>query len=87
MGAYARGGTYKIIVEIKKILLKDLVYFSRNFFINIYLIITKSMNLCGNSIKRHRQPKMAKIIKLRGPIREFMVAVGAYSSGGPIDNL
>ena len=25
---------------------------------------------------------MAKIIKLRGPIREFMVAVWAYSRGG-----
>ena len=25
---------------------------------------------------------MTKIIKLRGPIREFMVAVGAYSRGG-----
>ena len=34
-------GAYKIAVEIKKILLKDLVYFSRNFFINIYFIITK----------------------------------------------
>ena len=37
---------------------------------------------CGNSIKRHRQPQMAKIIQLRGPIREFTVAVGAYSRGG-----
>ena len=27
-------GAYKIIVDIKKILLKGLVYFSRNFFIN-----------------------------------------------------
>ena len=25
---------------------------------------------------------MAKIIQLRGPIREFTVAVGAYSRGG-----
>ena len=25
---------------------------------------------------------MAKIIQLRGPIREFTVAVGAYSKGG-----
>ena len=29
------GGGYKIIVDIKKILLKDLVYFSRNFFMRI----------------------------------------------------
>ena len=27
------------------------------------------------------QPQMAKIIKLRGLIREFTVAVGAYSRG------
>ena len=40
------------------------------------------MNLCGNSIKRHRQPQMAKIIKLRGPIQEFTIAVEAYSRGG-----
>ena len=33
-GAYTRGG-YEIIVDVKKILLKDLVYFSRNFFVNI----------------------------------------------------
>ena len=48
----------------------------------IKLIITKSINFCGNSIKRQRQPQMAKINKLRGPIREFMVAMGAYSRGG-----
>ena len=40
MGAYSRGegytrGAHKIIVDIKKILLKDLVYFSRNLFMNI----------------------------------------------------
>ena len=28
------------------------------------------------------QPHMAKIIKLRGPIREFTEAVGAYLRGG-----
>ena len=39
------------------------------------------MNFCGNSIKRHRQPQMTKIIKLKGPIRYFTVAVGAYSRG------
>ena len=33
-GAYTRGA-YKIIVEIKKILIKCLVYFSRNLFMNI----------------------------------------------------
>ena len=27
---------------------------------------------------------MAKLIKLRGPIREFTVAVGAYSRGGAL---
>ena len=43
---------YKIIVEIKKTLLKDLVYFCRNFSISIKLTITKSMNYCGNLIKR-----------------------------------
>ena len=36
---------------------------------SIKLIVTKSMNFCGNSIKRQRQPQIAKIIKLRGPIR------------------
>ena len=28
---YTRGGAYKIIEDIKKILLKDFVYFSSNF--------------------------------------------------------
>ena len=37
----------------------------------IKLIATKSINFCGNSIKRQRRPKMAKIIKLRGSIRYF----------------
>ena len=41
---YEGGGAYKIILEIKKILLKYLIYCSRNFFINIYLIINRSMN-------------------------------------------
>ena len=50
MGAYSSGGliregAYKIIVDILKTLLKDLVDFSRNFFMSIYLITTKSMNL------------------------------------------
>ena len=45
---------------------------------SIKLIVTKSMNFCGNSIKRLRQSQMAKIIKLRGQIRYFAVAVGAY---------
>ena len=39
VGAYSRWGlirgAYKLAVEIKKILLKVLVYFCRNFFINI----------------------------------------------------
>ena len=41
MGAYSRGGlyegggAYRINVDIKKKLLKDLVYFSRNFFMGI----------------------------------------------------
>ena len=40
MGAYSRGGlneggAYKIIIDIKKTLLNDLVYFSRNFFMSI----------------------------------------------------
>ena len=39
------GGAYKIIVDIKKTLLKDLVYFRRSFFMSLYLITTKSMNL------------------------------------------
>ena len=34
-GAYKRGRTYEIIVDIKKTLLKDLVYFSRDFFMSI----------------------------------------------------
>ena len=34
-GAYTWGGLYKISVDIKKTLLKDLVYFSRNFFTSI----------------------------------------------------
>ena len=34
-GLYEGGGAYKIIVDIKKTLLKDLVYFSRNFFMSI----------------------------------------------------
>ena len=46
------------------------------------------MNLCGNSKEGQMQPQMTKIIKLRGPIREFMVAVGAYLRGGGLfDNL
>ena len=83
MGAYSRGGgvkrggTYEVIVDIKKTLLKELVYFRRDLFISIKLIITKNLNICGNSIKRRRQPQMTKIIKLRGRIREFTVAVGA----------
>ena len=55
MGAYSGGytrGAIKIIVDIKKKLVKDLVYFSRNFFISIYSIIIKSMKFYGNSIKR-----------------------------------
>ena len=48
MGAFSRGaytrGAYKIIVDIKKTLSKDLVYFSRDFM-SIELITTKSMNL------------------------------------------
>ena len=36
------GKAYKIIVPITKTLLKDLIYFSRNLFKNIQLIITKS---------------------------------------------
>ena len=47
----------------------------------IKLIITKSMDFCGYSTKRQRQPEMAKIIKLRGPIRGFTKALGAYSKG------
>ena len=36
-GAHTRGGgAYKVIVDIKKTLFKDLVYFSRNFFMGIY---------------------------------------------------
>ena len=34
-GGIIRGGAYKIIVDIKKTLLKDLVYFRRNFFMSI----------------------------------------------------
>ena len=52
MGAYSRGslyegggGAYEIIVDIKKTLLEAFVYFCRNFFMSIYLITTKSMNL------------------------------------------
>ena len=82
MGAYTREGDFIIIVDIKKTLLKDLVYFRRSFFMSIKLIVIKSMNFCGNSIKRHRQPQMAKIVKLRGAIRYFTVAVGAFFSGG-----
>ena len=84
MGAYSRGGglyeagTYKIILDIKKKLLKDLVYFKKKFFMSIKFIVTKSMNFCGNSIKRQRQSQTEKIIKLRCPIRYFTVAVGAY---------
>ena len=33
-GAYTRGA-YKIIVDIEKTLAKDLIYFSRNFFMSI----------------------------------------------------
>ena len=33
-GGLFEGGAYKIIVDIKKTLLKDLVYFSRNFSIS-----------------------------------------------------
>ena len=44
-GGLYEGGAYKIIVDIKKTLLKDLVYFRRSFFMSLYLITTKSMNL------------------------------------------
>ena len=44
-GGLLREGGYKIIVDIKKTLLKYLVYFSRSFFMSILLITTKSMNL------------------------------------------
>ena len=80
-GLYEGG---RLIVEIKKTLLKDFVYFRRNFFMSIELIIT--IDFCGNSIKRQKQPKMAKIVQLRAPIREFMVAVGALFERGLIDN-
>ena len=55
MGGYSRGGgpytreACKIIVYMKKTLIKDLVYFRRNFFINIKMVITKSTNRGGNS--------------------------------------
>ena len=43
------------------------------------------MNLLrGNSIKRHRQPQVAKIVKLRGPVREYTVAVGILFEGGGV---
>ena len=51
------GGAYKSIGDIKKTLLKDLVYFSWNFFMSIKLIITQSMNF-GNLIKCQRKPKI-----------------------------
>ena len=35
-GLIRGGGAYKVTVDIKKTLLKDLVYFSRNFFMSIY---------------------------------------------------
>ena len=44
-GGLFERGAYKIIVDIKKTLLKDLVYFSRNFFMSILLITTTNMNL------------------------------------------
>ena len=34
-GLYVGGGAYRINVDIKKNLLKDLVYFSRNSFMSI----------------------------------------------------
>ena len=34
-GFYMRGGAYRIILDIKKTLFKDLVYSSRNFFMGI----------------------------------------------------
>ena len=34
-GGLIRGGAYEIIVDIKKTLLKDFVYSSRNFFTSI----------------------------------------------------
>ena len=34
-GAYTRRGAYEIIADINKTLIKDLVYFSRNFFMSI----------------------------------------------------
>ena len=62
-------GAYKILIDIKKTLLKDFVSFWRNFLLSNKSIITKSMHFCGNSIKHQRQPQMAKIIKLRSPVR------------------
>ena len=38
-------GAYKIIVDIKNTLLKDLVYLSRSFFMSIQLITNKRVNL------------------------------------------
>ena len=45
------------------------------------------MNLYGNSIECQNGTSDDKIIKLRGPIQEFTVALGAYSRGQLIDNL
>ena len=73
-----------LVDGIKKTLLKDFVYYRRNFFMSIELIIT--IDFCGNSTKRQRQPKMAKIVQLRGQIRKFTVAVGALFERGLTDN-
>ena len=61
-----------------KTLIKDLVYFSRKFFMNIKSMTIRSTNFCGNSFKRQKQHEMAKTNKSRE------ASSGIYGSSGGV---
>ena len=79
MGAYSRGGG---LYEGE-----DPVYFKRNFFMSIKLIVTKSMNFCGNSIKCLGNLKWLNH-QIEASNSIFYVSSGGLFEGeGLIDNL
>ena len=69
MRAYSRGAYTRggLIKLLFKLLIVKKPHIFMNVFMRIKLDITKNM---------------AKFIKLRGPVRDLTVVVGAYSRGG-----
>ena len=65
-----------------KTLIKDLVYFSRKFFMNIKSMTIKSTNFCGISFKRQKQHEMAKINELREASSRIYGSSGGVFEGG-----